>query len=170
MSITWRDNARLCKNLASHHILGTTFSIQWWFLPETMFTEVFAKWGFSVFIILSIFINWNATEGQVSPLVERPGRHHHLWCLPNGDFLFLSFLQHILIGILLWRQIFPSVEKPGRSHINQMIQVNIISNAANRLVFLGVIHQEPDISSVKNTKLEFSYEEIADNSKWKDII
>ena len=93
-----------------------------WCLPN----EDFLCSSFFLYLLTGILL-----KGQVSPLVEKPGRHHHLWCLPNGDFLFLSFFLRILIGILLWRQIFPSVEKPGRSHINQMIKVNVISSGAN---------------------------------------
>lgn len=113
----------------------------------------------SFFLYLIIVI---LPKGQISPLVKKPGRHHHLWCLPNGDFLFLSLLLQVVIRILLWRWIYPSVEKTGRSHINQMISVKIIGNGANWHVFLGVMHQEAHISSVKNTELKFSYEEILD--------
>lgn len=115
-----------------------------------MFTVVFPKWWFSIFNILSILIRI-LLKVQISPLIEKPGRHYHLRCRPNGDFLFLSFLLHVSIGILLWRQISPSVEKAGRSHINQVIKAIIISNGANRCTFLGVMHQEHNISSAKNT-------------------
>ena len=64
---------------------------------------------------------------------EPPGKSQ--WGLPNGDFLFLTFLLLVIIGVLLRRQVFffcNSGETRQKPHY-QMIKVTI-SNGASRHV------------------------------------